>query len=90
MEEELARSIYYNPDTDTLDIWLGDPSSEVHAEAVTDNLVGKYNQQGDVIGFEVIQLSKLNNEDMKKMPEEVSVLLKQSATRLSIVAHPHR
>ena len=90
MEEELARSLYYNPDTDTLDIWLGDPSSEVHAEPVTDNLVGKYNAQGNVIGYEVIQLSKLNNEDMKKMPEEVRVLLKQSATRLSIVAHPHR
>ena len=52
MEEELARSIYYNPDT--LDVWLADPSSAFHAEALTDNLVAKYNQQADVIGFEVI------------------------------------
>lgn len=89
MEKELARSLYYNPDTDTLDVWLGDPSREVHAEPVTDNLVSKYNAQGNVIGFEVIQLSRLNNEDMKRMPEEVRVLLMQSATRLSIVAHPH-
>jgi hypothetical protein len=68
-----------------LDIWLGDLSSEVHAEPLTDNLVSKLNAREDVISFEVIAFFKLNNEDMKKMPEEVRVLLKESATRLSVV-----
>ena len=90
MEEDLARSLHYNPDIDTLDIWLGDPSSEAHAESITDNLVGKHNAQDDVIGYEVIALSKLNNEDMKKMPAEVRIMLKQSAARLSIVTHPRK
>jgi len=90
LEEELARSLYYNPDTDTLDIWLGDPSSEVHSESITDNLVGKHNARDDIIGYEVIALSKLNNEDMKKMSAEVRAMLKQSVTRLSIVTHPRK
>ena len=38
METEIVRSLYYNPDTDTLDIWLGDPSSETDAEPITENL----------------------------------------------------
>ncbi|MBI4257627.1 MAG: hypothetical protein HY619_01605 [Thaumarchaeota archaeon] len=90
MEREIARALYYNPDTDTLDIWLGDPSTEDHAEPVTENLVAKRNKHGDTIGFEIITLSRLTNEDIRKMPQEARVLLKQSATRLSIVSHLHK
>ena len=89
MEKEIVRSIYYNPDSDTLDIWLGEPSSEAHAEPLTENLVGKRNRRGEVVGFEVITLSKLNSEDMRKMPEEARLLLKESATRLAVVSRPH-
>jgi uncharacterized protein YuzE len=90
VETEIVRSLYYNPDTDTLDIWLGDPSSETSSEPVTDNLVSKRNRRGETIGFEIIILSKLNNEDMRKMPEEARALLKESANRLSIVSRPHK
>lgn len=90
MEREIVRSLYYNPDTDTLDIWLGDPSSETHSEPVTENLVSKRNDRGETIGFEIISLSKLNAEDMNKMPEEARGLLKESATRLSIITRPHK
>jgi uncharacterized protein YuzE len=90
METEIVRSLYYNPDTDTLDIWLGDASSEATSEPITENLVSKYNRSGETIGFEVISLSKLNNEDMKKMPKVARRLLKESANRLSIVSHPHK
>jgi uncharacterized protein YuzE len=89
MEARLTtRSLYYNPDTDTLDIWIGDPSKESLGEPMTDNLVSKLDTNGNIIGFEVIELSKLNNQDMKKMPKEVRDLLKESADRLSIVSHP--
>jgi len=90
MEREIVRSLYYNPDTDTLDIWLGDPSTESYAEPVTANLVSKRNRRGETIGFEIITLSKLNSEDMKKMPEEARALLKESATKLAIVSRPNR
>lgn len=90
METEIVRSLYYNPDTDTLDIWFGDASSEATSEPITENLVSKHNRSGETIGFEVITLSKLNNEDMRKMPEEARRLLKESANRLSIVSHPHK
>ncbi len=90
MEREIGRSLYYNPDTDTLDIWFGDPSTEVYAEPVTENLVSKRNRRGDTIGFEIITLGKLSNEDVRKMPEEARTLLKVSATRLAIVSRPHK
>lgn len=90
MEREIVRSLYYNPGTDTLDIWLGDPSSETYAEPITENLISKRNRRGETIGFEIITLGKLNSEDMRKMPEAARVLLKESATRLSIVTHPHK
>ena len=64
MERELARSVHYNPDTDTLDIWLGDPRSEVEAEPLTDNLVSKLNAHDTVTGYEIIELSKLNSKDV--------------------------
>jgi len=90
METGVVRSLYYNPGTDTLDIWLGDPLSEAHAESITENLVSKRNRRGEIIGFEIITLGKLNNEDMRKLPEEARVLLKESANRLSIVSRPHK
>ncbi len=90
MERQIARSLYYNPTTDTLDIWLGDSSDETHSEPITENLVSKRNSRGEIIGFEIISLGKLNNEDMKKMPEEARAILKESANRLSIVSHPNK
>lgn len=87
---ETVRSLYYNPGTDTLDIWLGDPSSETLAEPITENIVGKRIRRGEIIGFEIITLGKLNSEDMRKMPQEARALLKQSANRLSIVSRPHK
>ena len=83
-----TRLLYYNPDTDTLDIWFGDPSSEARGEAITENLISKQNEKGDVIGFEILEVSKLNKEDMSKMPEQVRSLLKRSVDKLSIVSNP--
>ena len=90
MEREIVRSLYYNPDTDTLDIWFSNPSSETYSEPITENLVSKRNNRGETIGFEIITLGKLNTEDMRKMPEEARVLLKESVTRLSVVSRPHK
>jgi len=90
METETVRSLYYNAGTDTLDIWLGDPLTETEAEPTTENLVSKRNRRGEIIGFEIITLGKLNSEDMRKMPANARALLKESANRFSIVSHPHK
>jgi uncharacterized protein YuzE len=92
METGLAsmRSLHYYPDVDTLDIWVEDPSSEVHSEPATENVVIKYNSHEEIIGFEIIELSKLDNEDVRKLPKEIVDLIKESANRLSIVSHPRR
>ncbi len=90
METEIVRSLYYNPGTDTLDIWLGDSSTETEAEPITENLVSKRNRRGEIIGFEIITLGKLNSEDMRKMPANARAWLKESANRLTIVRRPHK
>ena len=85
MEAESVSSLHYNPGTDTLDIWLGGASDEAEAEPVTENLVCKRNRRGEVVGFEIIALRKLKGEDMRKLPRAARALLKESATRLSVV-----
>lgn len=90
METEIVRSPYYNPDTDTLDIWLGETSSETNSEPFTENLVGKRNRRGQIIGFKIITLSKLTDEDMRSMSEEARALLKESANRFSILTRLYK
>ncbi len=86
MEKEMMRLLYYNPDTDTVDVWLDNPSTESYAEPLTENLVGKRNTRGETIGFEIITLKKFNAEDMRKMPERARAILKESAARLSVAS----
>jgi uncharacterized protein YuzE len=92
METKLAatRSLHFDPDVDTLDIWIGDPSSEVHSEPATENIVIKYDSREEIIGFEIIELSRLDREDVRKLPEEIVNLIKESANRLSVVSHPRK
>ncbi len=80
-----AVSLYYNPEMDTLDIWLADPSTESGGEPLTDNIVTKSNGRGEIIGFEILQLRMVNSEDMNKLPEQVRTILLESANRFSIL-----
>ena len=61
MEAKLiaTRSLYYNPDTDTLDIWIDDPSKEASGEPMTENLVSKLDSNDNIIGFEIIETFKV-------------------------------
>ena len=85
MVKEPAGSIYYDLDADTLDIWLGNASGEAYAEPITENVVRKHNRRGDVVGFEIVSVSKLNGKDMKKMPAEARSLLRESVAKLAVV-----
>jgi hypothetical protein len=90
LEKPVMRSLYYSPDTDTVDIWLDSPVSESYSEPLTENLVGKHNAGGETIGFEIISLDKLDAEDMKKMPAKARAVLKESASRLSVVSRAQK
>ena len=42
-------SIYYDPETDTLSLWNGQPADE--GTDVADNLTADLNANGEVVGF---------------------------------------
>jgi len=64
------RSLYYSPDSGTLDIRIGDPTSEVSSAPITENLVGRHDRSGKTIGFEIILLSRFGDEDVRGLPEK--------------------
>ncbi len=85
METERVRSLYYNPDADTLDVWMDDPTSEASSSPVTENVVAKLDQAGRTIGFEIISLRRLSRKDMRSLPEAAKTILRESSSRLSVV-----
>jgi len=56
---------------DTLDLWLDDPKKEAVGEPIGDNLVLKLDVNSNVVGVEVLSLSKLDEEDLARLPKEV-------------------
>jgi len=68
--ERLIR-LYYLPELDTLDLWLGDPESEAVSEPLNDNVVVKLDKKNCVVGVEVISLSRLSQDDVESMPVEI-------------------
>ncbi|MCA1809753.1 MAG: DUF2283 domain-containing protein [Lentisphaerae bacterium] len=50
--------IYYHKETDTMDIWFGNPSKEVVSEEVGGGVVLKKDKKGRVIGLEKLYLMK--------------------------------
>jgi len=50
--------VYYNKDTDTLDVWFGNPEDESVCEEAGEGIILKKNQNGQIIGFEKLYVSK--------------------------------
>ena len=80
--ERLIR-LYYLPELDTLDLWLDDPEGEALSEPLNDNVVVKLNKKNDVIGVEVISLSRLNEDDMESMPREMREALASALKKIA-------
>jgi len=80
--EKLVR-LYYLPEMDTLDLWLDSPNKETVSEPISDNLVLKLDTNNKVIGVEVLSLSKLNEEDLAKLPKEVKETLISSLRKIA-------
>jgi uncharacterized protein YuzE len=82
--EELAKiKLYYLPELDTLDLWLEDPSSEASSEPLSENLIIKLNSKGEVVGLEIISLSKLEKQDLENLPPKLKETLLASLKKIS-------
>ena len=50
--------IYYYKETDTMDIWFGNPEDEYICEEAGEGIILKKNKDGKVIGIEKLYVSK--------------------------------
>jgi len=51
-------TIYYSKESDTMDIWFGNPEDEYISEEVGEGLILKKNKQGKIIGIEKLYVAK--------------------------------
>ena len=68
-------SVHYNKETDTLDVWFGDPKDEHSCEEVGDGVILKKDKDGHVIGFEKLYMHKVLNLPLLSTPLPVEVLV---------------
>ncbi len=50
--------VYYNRESDTMDIWFGHPEDETISEEAGDGVILKKDKNGKVIGIEKLYVSK--------------------------------
>lgn len=50
--------VYYHQESDTLDVWFGDPKDEYSCEEAGEGIILKKDKDGHVIGFEKLYLRK--------------------------------
>jgi uncharacterized protein YuzE len=50
--------VYYHKDSDTMDIWFGNPEDEVMCEEAGEGIIFKKDKDGKVIGIEKLYVSK--------------------------------
>ena len=64
--------VYYHKDSDTMDIWFGNPEDEVICEEAGDGIILKKGKNGKTIGIEKLYVSKTIGID-KPLPVELVV-----------------
>jgi len=57
-------TVYYHKDSDTMDIWFGDPEDEVICEEAGEGIIFKKDKDGKVIGIEKLYVSKTVGVDI--------------------------
>ena len=51
-------TVYYHKDSDTMDIWFGNPEDEVICEEAGEGIILKKDKNGKTIGIEKLYVSK--------------------------------
>jgi uncharacterized protein YuzE len=64
--------VYYNKDSDTMDIWFGNPEDEAMSEEAGEGIILKKNKFGATIGIEKLYVSKTVGVDTS-LPIELVV-----------------
>lgn len=50
--------VYYHKETDTMDIWFGNPEDECVCEEAGEGLILKKDKEGKIIGIEKLYVTK--------------------------------
>lgn len=58
MKKNKKVSVYYHRDSDTMDIWFGNPEDEFMCEEAGGGIILKKDKNGKVIGIEKLYVSK--------------------------------
>ncbi len=67
-------TVYYHKDSDTMDIWFGNPEDEVICEEAGEGIILKKDKDGKTIGIEKLYVSKtVGITDKQPMPVELVV-----------------
>ena len=64
--------VYYHQDSDTMDIWFGNPEDEYISEEAGEGLILKKNKEGKIIGIEKLYVVK-NLGITQPLPVEIVV-----------------
>jgi len=83
--ERLVRA-YYVPEMDTLDIWLDEPDRERDSKEVGDGVIAKLDNDGEIIGVEIITASKTSRDQLANLPESIRSILMDSTKKLATAA----
>lgn len=75
---------YYVPELDTLDIWFGDISAVTESVEAGDGVISKIGNHGEVIGVEIVGLSKTSKDDLAGLPSGVRKMLLEAINKLSV------
>ena len=65
-------AIYYSKDTDTMDIWFGNPEDEYISEEAGEGLILKKDKEGRIIGIEKLYVVK-NLGITQPLPVEIVI-----------------
>ena len=57
--------VYYDRKGSTLTVWFGDPGTEHICEETGDEIILMKNKEGEVIGFEKLNFSLPDNEQVR-------------------------
>jgi uncharacterized protein YuzE len=63
--------IYYVSELDTLDVWFGEIGKQAESEEAGDGVILKLGRNRDILGVEIIGLSKTTKEDLSGLPSDV-------------------
>lgn len=72
--------VHYHKDSDTMDIWFGNPEDEAICEEAGEGIILKKDKNGKTIGIEKLYVSKTVGISDKPMPVEVVVAIRPVAS----------